>query len=412
MSVSPTAVNWTVTAGEVPSTTSIRVTTPGGGWSTFDTSPFYDATAACASGTCASGSSTTLTPNATHIRGLAPGTYLSPLTIRSAGVPDVIVPVTLVIRAATTPPPAEVCGDGRDNDGDGQIDENCTTGGQVPGPPRRLARNVEGSTVYLWWRAPISGGTPTGYLVEAGVVPGTPIFRISTGLLPVVQVRNVGTGRYYVRVRAVNAAGTSEPSNEVTVSVGCNSRPRQSSLSSTTNGDLVSFSWVDPDGCNDTSTRLDVGSAPGTTNVAQAQAAGDSLTASAPPGTYFARVVTVSPFGESAPSNEVSVIVGGGACAPPSFATDLNVQMTGRQVTLTWSPANEAAAIAADDIAQISYVLEVGTAAGLANLGSFNMGRATAFTTVAPPGLYYVRVRVADMCGLGEASNEFVVDVR
>jgi hypothetical protein len=194
--------------------------------------------------------------------------------------------------------------------------------------------------------------------------------------------------------------------------VGCSSKPRPRTLSSTTNGNLVAFNWVDPDGCNDTSSRLDVGSAPGMTNLAQAQAAGDSLAASAPPGTYYARVVTVSPHGESAPSNEVSVIVGGGACAPPSFATELKVSLTGQQVTLLWSPVNEAAAVAADDAAQVSYVLEVGSASGLTNLGSFDMGRATGLTTVAPPGLYYVRVRVADMCGLGAASNEYVVHVR
>jgi hypothetical protein len=170
---------------------------------------------------------------------------------------------------------------------------------------------------------------------------------------------------------------------------------------------------VDPDGCNDTSFVVAVGSTSGASDVAQVPTAADTLSAPAPPGTYHARVHTVSPQGgASAPSNEVRVVVGSGRCTPPMFGTNLQVGMTGRQVTLTWRPTSEAAAAAADDVSPISYVLQVGTTSGAANLGSFAMGRATGFTTVAPPGLYYVRIRPADACGLGAASNEFVVHVR
>ena len=37
-----------------------------------------------------------------------------------------------------------------------------------PGPTGRLTGRVQGSTVHLAWTPPITGGAPTGYLLEAG----------------------------------------------------------------------------------------------------------------------------------------------------------------------------------------------------------------------------------------------------
>jgi hypothetical protein len=547
ISVSPTSVTGTVTVGSMPPSATLTVTTPGVAWSTYDTSPFYNATPTCAFGTCPSGSTTTLTPSSSFFSSATPGTYSHPLTVRASGLPDVIVPVTIVVQAASAPPPqpvdcvvsawsawqptsswstctngaqsrteqrtrtiltqpsggglacpaltetrtvtqsctssptpvdcvvsswsawqptsdwstcsadglqsrteqrtrtvltppsgggtscpslletrtvtrtctppapppAEVCGDNLDNDGDGRVDEECAVGVALPGAPRKLSRQVRGSTVYLTWRSPLSGGTPAGYMVQAGTAPGATSFSspVATTFL---RVDNVAPGRYYVRVRAVNAAGTGPASNEVTVSIGCSGKPKSpSSLTSTVNGSQVTFTWVDPDGCNDTSYVVAVGSTSGASDLAQVTSATDTLSATAPPGTYHARVHAVSPQGgSSAASNEVQVVVGAGRCAPPMFGTNLQGVLTGRQVTLTWRPVSEAAAAAADDVSPISYVLQVGSTPGASNLGSYAMGRATGFTTVGPPGLYYVRIRPADSCGLGAASNEVVVHVR
>jgi hypothetical protein len=123
-------------------------------------------------------------------------------------------------------------------------------------------------------------------------------------------------------------------------------------------------------------------------------------------------VVAVSPFGVTESSNEASIVVGSAPCTPPVFPTSLEVQTTGQQVTLLWTPSNDAAAIAADDTSPISYLLEVGTQPGATDLGRFDMGRATGMRAPAVAGTYYVRVRPADVCGLGPPSNEFVVHVR
>jgi hypothetical protein len=303
-----------------------------------------------------------------------------------------------------------VCNDGIDNDRDGQIDENCATaGGRAPSAPRRLWRLVHGNTVFLGWRSPIAGGSPSHYIVEAGLASGRTAYRLPVGLHTLVRVPSVGPGKYFVRVRAVNAAG-STPSDEVVVTVGCNSVPSPPrALTSQAQGNRMSLTWTDEDGCNDTSFRLRVGSAPGETNVAEVQVDIAEFAAAAPPGTYYARVVTVSPFGESPPSNEVAVTIRSNMCMPPNFETGLDIRMTDRLVTAEWGPTDETAAAAADDISPVFYVLQVGTTSEASNLGTFDMGRATAFTAVAPPGLYYVRVRPANACGVGPASNEFAV---
>jgi len=95
----PASITWTVPQGSVPFSTSITVTTSTkGSWQTFDTSPFYDASAACAFSLCASGTTTTLVPVSAFIKTAAKGTYTHPLTIRSAGLPDKVVPVSLVVQ--------------------------------------------------------------------------------------------------------------------------------------------------------------------------------------------------------------------------------------------------------------------------------------------------------------------------
>jgi hypothetical protein len=96
LTVSPSSIQFTYTMGDPsPAVQSVTVTVPSGGaWSTFDESPFYDATPRCAFGLCPSGSQTTLNPT---VFALPAGTYTSPLTVRASGFPDVVVPVRLIV---------------------------------------------------------------------------------------------------------------------------------------------------------------------------------------------------------------------------------------------------------------------------------------------------------------------------
>ena len=58
------------------------------------------------------------------------------------------------------------------------------------------------------------------------------------------------------------------------------------------------------------------------------------------------------------------------------------------------------------------YVLEAGSASGLANLARFDTGAPVIGLSLgAPPGQFYVRLRARDGCGLSRPSNEIVVTV-
>lgn len=89
----------------------------------------------------------------------------------------------------------------------------------VPGAPQSLTPGVSGGTVTLAWMPPGTGGSPASYVVEAGSAPGLS----NLASVPVIGTSFVASGvprgTYYVRVRAVNAAGSGPPTADVTVVV-------------------------------------------------------------------------------------------------------------------------------------------------------------------------------------------------
>lgn len=394
ISVTPPSVSITTPHGTVPAPITLTVSTPnGGGFSTQESSTFFDAS--CFNVTCPSGGTVTVNLSGVFFSNADPGTYSSPLTIHANGFASVVVPITIVVSSSSGGP----------GPGPGPV-------GPPPSAPRRFSRTVRQNTVSLAWQPPISGGAPSGYVVEAGMASGQTIYSFPAGLLTNVDVPGVAPGRYYVRVKAVNALGVSPASNEEVVTVGCTGAPAApQSLTAAVNGNAVSLHWVDGDGCSDTRYRLRVGSAPGVTNLADFPVNTTDFTTFAPPGTYYVRVVKTTPFGESQPSNEVAVAVGSGACTPPGFPTWLEIQLAGRQATAFWGPSDEPAAVAADEGLPLAYVLELGSGPGLANLGSASMGRAMSVTSPVAPGTYYVRVRLTSACGVGPASNEVTLRV-
>ena len=104
---------------------------------------------------------------------------------------------------------------------------------------------------------------------------------------------------------------------------------------------------------------------------------------------------------------EVEVIArgeGAAACVAPAAPGALGASVAGSRVSLAWQPP----ASGAPD----GYVVEAGSSPGLANLAVLPLaGAGSSFAIDAPNGRYYVRVRAANACGTGPASNEVVVDV-
>jgi hypothetical protein len=89
-------------------------------------------------------------------------------------------------------------------------------------------------------------------------------------------------------------------------------------------------------------------------------------------------------------------------CNPPTAPSPFTYSQSGPLVRLAWAPSAGAS----------DYVIEVGSGAGLSNILVLPLGNLTSVSTVAPPGVYYARMRGRSACGLSTPSNEIVVTVR
>lgn len=167
-------------------------------------------------------------------------------------------------------------------------------------------------------------------------------------------------------------------------------------LASVVNGATVRLTWNRSAGAQ--GYRLEAGTAPGFANLVNADM-GDvtAFEGIVPPGTYFVRVRAVNVQGVSTPSNEVQVqVTTTAACATaPPTPLGFTGQSGGLLASLTWLPAPAAT----------GYVLDVGPAPGVTS-GSAQLGNVTTFQAVAPPGLYYTRLRAVNTCGSSLASVE------
>jgi len=122
----------------------------------------------------------------------------------------------------------------------------------APDAPSALTVAVSKATVIVAWQPPPAGCPVTSYLIEAGAKPGRSDFPsvATAGTDRTVTLREVDDGLYYVRVRAINPAGASPPSNEVVVTVGnspCGGLPTApDGLFATVTGRRVAIQWAPP----------------------------------------------------------------------------------------------------------------------------------------------------------------------
>jgi hypothetical protein len=279
----------------------------------------------------------------------------------------------------------------------------------APGPPQNLEASVNGTTVAFTWQAPSIGGVPTEYVLDASYSPSGPEIASFGVTGTKATVLDVPDGIYYVRVHALNADGESAASNEVVVAVpaggGCTSAPNPpEALMGSATGSLVTVSWSAPSaGCDATSYSVQAGSSPGASDVAEMNVdTATTLSASAPAGIYYIRVVAVNAFGGSVPSDEVTVTVG--CPSAPHTPTNLTGGSVGNLVSLTWTAAGTGCAAT-------RYTVQAGSASGLSDLASLDVAAGTSLSVSAPLGTYYVRVLATNDFGGSSASNEVVLTV-
>jgi predicted phage tail protein len=267
-----------------------------------------------------------------------------------------------------------------------------------PGLPTAVAATAAGSLVTLSWSPP-AGNAVTHYLIFVGTSPGAADV---VSALPVGNVLSVSgdvpPGRYYARVQAVNQQGAGPMSSEISfVSGGPDQPANPTGLAMTWNGTVATLTWNASSGA--TRYYIEAGSAAGSSNIAVIDAGATTrYEVDVPPGTYFVRVRAASATAVSGPSNEV-VVEGRGA---PERPTSLSSSVAGSTVTMRWFAPTTGSPPS-------GYLIEAGSAPGLANLATLQVGAVTSFSTTAPPGTYYVRVRAVNARGASQPSNEIIV---
>ena len=284
-------------------------------------------------------------------------------------------------------------------------------GVSTPTAPTNLTASLSGSTLTLSWTAlGIVEAAPTSYIIEAGTGAGkTDVANFSTGSTATTLVLAVGGNvTLFVRVRATNSAGTSDPSNEVSVIVG---NPTTvpgppTGLVVAASGSTVALSWTAPTTGVVTSYVIEAGTSPGLVNLANFST-GNSLTsfsaAGVGSGTYFVRVRSSNASGVSAPSNEAVLIVGA-SCGTLGAPSNLTAAVSGSTVILGWTAGSGAT----------SYRLQVGSSPGKIDLLDTTLpSTSTTLTaTNVGSGSYFVRLRSLNSCSQSAASNEVLVFIK
>lgn len=255
-------------------------------------------------------------------------------------------------------------------------------------PPTGLRiSSLVGNVVTLRWNAPALGPVASGYVLEAGVTPGSVIGTLPLGPLPSLTL-TVPNGSFYLRLRSTGAGGPSAVSNEIALNVGVPVPPSApANLLGTVAGDTVTLAWTNTfAGAEPTGLVVDVtGAATGSLPIAVA----DTFSVGpVPPGTYTFRLRATNGAGASSPSNAVTLTFPGACTGAPLPPANFLAFTSGNVLSLAWDTAASGAAPG-------SFLLGVtGSFSGSAPL----TGRG--LTTAVPSGTYNLTLQAVNACGV------------
>jgi len=180
-------------------------------------------------------------------------------------------------------------------------------------------------------------------------------------------------------------------------------------LSGSNTSTAISLQWLaPPSGCSAPPSNyiLEIGSTTGATDLANSPVgAVTALTIPAtdvPAGAYYVRVRAQNALGTSAPSNEIVILY-----AAPGRPTDLTVSKALLTVTIDWAAPTTGGS-------PTGYLLEIGSAPGLSDRGSFPLPVfPTALTGPLPAiGTYFMRIRAQNAYGTSPPTNAVRLVVR
>lgn len=177
-------------------------------------------------------------------------------------------------------------------------------------------------------------------------------------------------------------------------------------LTATVTLNTVVLNWTPPaSGGVVLSYIVEAGSGAGFSDLAVMAVSGSTPTLTVtgvPARSYFVRVRARNSLGTSVPSPERIVNVG--SCTVPAAPTGLAFTAVDGLVSITWTPHPGGGVQ--------GYRLSAGTEPGRFNSLVTQLGPTAAFSGVAPPGNYYVRVQTITTCAMGPASSDLLVIVQ
>lgn len=266
-------------------------------------------------------------------------------------------------------------------------------------PPIDVVPSVNASTLTLRWTLPPSSGR-TALRLEFGALEGRgDLYQLD---LPASQTSfstAAPPGRYVARVRSLDGAVAGPPSDDVSFAVGAGLTAAPLSATVSVERSLLTFGWRPPSTGAPQAYRLDVGSAPGLANVASLTLDGQatSFQVATPPARFWARLLAVRDGRPSLPTPDIviaaapgDVFLCSGVVPPPE---QLLASVAGGVVTLTWQAPSTGGPPAA------GFRLIAGTAPGLSDIATIDVGLATSYAVPAPAGRYYVSAITLNGCG-------------
>jgi subtilisin family serine protease len=266
-----------------------------------------------------------------------------------------------------------------------------------PDAPTGLVATAGDGTVSLHWNA--SSGA-TGYTVRRSTVSGSGFSTIATGITATTYTdAGLSNGTtYYYRVSALNAAGESADSAEVSATPMLLPPAAPTGLAATPGNGQISLSWTAPSGVTSYTVKRSSTSGGPYTPI-QTGISGTSIvdTGLVNGATYYYVVTAVNAAGESPTSNEASATPTAGSAAP----TGLAAMPIPSRLVLTWNASQGAT----------SYHVKRATVSGGPYMLVATVG-ATTYISPAPSGgmtTYYV---VSALTSSGESGNSNEVAVR
>jgi hypothetical protein len=267
-----------------------------------------------------------------------------------------------------------------------------------------VGQPVQAASLNLAWDPPDTG-SPAGYILGYGTQSGVYTSIVNVGPSTSFTVNGLSEGRtYFFVVVAYTAGGAiSLPTPELRGAM-CSSAPTApTGMSANVSGTLVNVAWA-PSSGGVVGYVLQAGATPGSAGLATVWVDGTSLSAHAPPGTYYLRTAAMNDCGASGFSGEIVATVGGSAEVLPGAPRSLTRTVSGSAVRLSWvQPASGGAAR--------RYIVEAMN--GTQVVAAIDTGSADTSIShpAVPPGRYVVRVRAANSAGVGPPTSNVTVVV-